>query len=206
MVTNFERELMFDLPFDQAASFSGLPAQKNERGCKKVPTDPLRRAGAPRHCPMWLATCKGMGMTPAPPAERWRRLARLALAALYLTAAAFHLAKPGPFLGIMPGWVPWPDQVVFWTGVAEAAGALALLQPWSAPLRRAGGIGLALYAAGVYPANVNHMLIDLGKADGGLGLAYHVPRLLAQPLLVWLGLWSGGVIDWPWRRPKRHQR
>ena len=131
--------------------------------------------------------------------ERWRRLGRVALGALYLTAAAFHLAKPQPFLGIMPGWVPWPGPVVFWTGLAEAAGALALLQPWSPGLRRAAAIALALYAVCVYPANLNHMLLDLAKADGGWGLGYHLPRLLAQPLLVWLALWSGRVIDWPWQ-------
>lgn len=129
----------------------------------------------------------------------WRALGRGALALLYLTAAGFHLAKPGPFLGIMPGWVPWPDVVVLWTGLAEAAGALALLQPWWRPLRRAGAIGLALYAVCVFPANVNHMLLDLAKPDHGLGLAYHVPRLLAQPLLVWLALWSGGATSWPRR-------
>ena len=44
------------------------------------------------------------------------------------------------------------------------------------------------------------MLIDLGKPDQGLGLAYHIPRLLAQPLVVWAALWAGEVIDWPWRR------
>jgi uncharacterized membrane protein len=138
-------------------------------------------------------------MTLVPPAERWRRAGRLALGLLYLTAAAFHVTAPRPFLTIMPPWVPWPEQVVFWTGLAEAAGALALVQPPLSALRRAGAIGLALYAVCVYPANVQHMLIDLGRADGGLGLSYHVPRLLAQPLLVWLALWSGEVIDWPWR-------
>ena len=61
-------------------------------------------------------------------------------------------------------------------------------------LRRAGGIGLALYALCVWPANVNHMLIDLARTDGGgLPLAYHLPRLAAQPLLIWAALWAAGV-------------
>jgi len=131
--------------------------------------------------------------------ERWRRLCRMALGLLYLTAAVFHLAKPRPFLGIMPGWVPWPESVVLGTGLAEAAGALALLQPWSPRLRRSAASALALYAVCVFPANLNHMLLDLAKPDGGWGLGYHGPRLLAQPLLVWLALWSGRVIDWPQR-------
>jgi uncharacterized membrane protein len=126
--------------------------------------------------------------------------ARWVLAAFYLVAAGFHFAKPHPFLTITPGWVPYPEAVIWLTGLAELLGALALLQPWSQSLRRAGGIGLAAYAVCVYPANVNHMLLDLARSGEGLGLGYHVPRLLAQPAIVWLALWVGEVTDWPFRR------
>lgn len=132
-----------------------------------------------------------------------RILARWVLALLYLTAGIFHLLKPGPFVAITPRWAPNPDAVVLLTGVAELAAVPALLQPWSKPLRCAAGIGLALYAVCVYPANLNHMLIDLAKPSHGLGLAYHVPRLLAQPLLVWLALWAAEVIQRPFRRAQR---
>ena len=125
-----------------------------------------------------------------------RRLVRWALAALYAVAAAAHLIHPAPFVAIVPGWVPWPATVVALTGVAEALGATALAQPWSARLRRAGAVGLALYALCVWPANVNHLLIDLSRGDG-LPLAYHIPRLAAQPLIIWAALWAGGVLDWP---------
>lgn len=111
-----------------------------------------------------------------------------------------HLTRPEPFLGIMPEAVPWPEHVVFWTGVAELAGAAGLVQPWSAVVRRWAGIGLALYALCVWPANINHFALDMAKADGGLGLAYHVPRMMAQPLVIWLALWAGGATDWPLRR------
>lgn len=142
-------------------------------------------------------------MTGKPGRERARRAARMVLGLLYLVAAAFHLARPGPFLHILPPWVPLGEEVVLLTGFAEGAGALALLQPWSRSLRHAGAVGLALYAVCVYPANVQHMLLDLARPDRGLGLGYHVPRLAAQPLVVWLALWSGGVIDWPFRRRPR---
>lgn len=135
------------------------------------------------------------------PGDRRARLVlRWLLALFYLTAGTFHLADPHPFVAITPRWVPMSDAVVLLTGLAELAAAPALLQPWSKPLRHAAGIGLALYAVCVYPANVNHMLIDLAKPSQGLGLAYHVPRLLAQPLLVWLALWAGEVTNWPWRK------
>ena len=99
----------------------------------------------------------------------------------------------------MPSAVPQPEAVVIATGVAELVGAAALAQPWSNGLRRAAGVGLALYALCVWPANVNHFAIDMAHPDHGWGLAYHVPRMLAQPVLIWLALWSGGVTDWPWR-------
>jgi uncharacterized membrane protein len=127
---------------------------------------------------------------------------RWLLGALYLVAGAFHLLQPQPFIAVTPEWVPAKAFVVRWTGIAEALGALGLLQPWSAKLRRAGAIGLALYAVCVFPANINHFALDMGRDDGGLGLAYHIPRMLLQPVLVWLALWTGGVTNWPFvRRP-----
>lgn len=114
---------------------------------------------------------------------------RWLLAAFYLLAGVSHLVRPAPFLTIMPGWVPVPEAVVFWTGVAEILGTVGLVQPFSLPLRRAAGWGLALYALCVWPANINHLLIDMGRADGGLGLGYHVPRMFAQPVIIWLAIW-----------------
>ena len=107
---------------------------------------------------------------------------------------------PGPFLSIMPGFVPLPEAVVFATGVAEILGAIALAQPVSPALRAAGGIGLALYALCVWPANVQHMITDLASADGGLGLGYHIPRMFAQPVIIWAALWASRVIDWPFAK------
>ncbi|WP_345719810.1 DoxX family protein [Qipengyuania polymorpha] len=125
---------------------------------------------------------------------------RWLLAAFYALAGTMHLASPAPFLAIMPDWVPFPAAVVWWTGIAELLGAASLAQPWSLNLRKAGAIGLALYAICVFPANINHFAIDMAREDKGLGLAYHLPRMLAQPVFVWLALWVGGVTDWPWRR------
>lgn len=131
-----------------------------------------------------------------------RSALRYLLALLYALAGYLHIVRPEPFLQIMPAWVPAAEMVVFWTGIAEIAGALALTQPWLPGLRRAGAIGLALYAVCVFPANINHFALDMARPDGGLGLAYHVPRMFAQPVIVWLALWAGGATDWPFRRRK----
>lgn len=129
-----------------------------------------------------------------------RALSRLALAIIYAAAGALHVLKPAPFVAIVPPFVPYPLQVVLATGLAELAGAIGLLQGWSASLRKAAACGLAAYALCVWPANVQHMLIDLASADGGLGLGYHVPRLALQPVLIWWPLWAAGIVSWPLRR------
>ncbi len=100
----------------------------------------------------------------------------------------------------MPGFVPQPELIVTLTGLAELAGAAALIQPWSRRLRRVGGAGLALYALCVWPANIKHLMLDMAQTDGGLGLAYHIPRMIAQPVIIWLALWASGCIDWPFKR------
>ena len=92
----------------------------------------------------------------------------------------------------MPDWVPYPALIVQLTGLAEIAGGLGLLIP---RLRRWAGLGLALYAVAVFPANLHH-------AFGGVhvpGLPdswwYHWPRLALQPVLMALALGAGGW--WP---------
>lgn len=126
---------------------------------------------------------------------------RWVLALFYLTAGVIHIVFPAPFLTIMPAAVPAPEAVVLWTGVAEILGSLGLVQPFSRPLRQAAGWGLALYALCVWPANINHMLIDMARYDGGLGLGYHIPRMFAQPVIIWLALWVGECLPLRGRTP-----
>ena len=120
---------------------------------------------------------------------------RWLLAAAFAFAGYAHIANPAPFLAITPGWVPFAEDVIFWTGVAEILGALGLLVPRT---RRAAGWALTAYTVAVYPANLVHALNDL-ESGAGLPLAYHLPRLAFQPVIVWWCLFAGGVIDWPFR-------
>ncbi len=129
--------------------------------------------------------------SPARTALRWL------LALIYFAAGVIHIRSPGGFLAITPDWVPFPQAVVFWTGVAEIAGAIGLMVP---RLRHAAGIGLALYALCVWPANIHHAFGDIAVGGKTLPWAYHGPRLVLQPVIIWWALWVGGVTDWPFRR------
>ena len=126
-----------------------------------------------------------------------RKMLRLLVALAYLVAGVAHLRAPGGFLQITPAWVPFPEAVVALTGVAEIAGAIGLMIP---RLRYAAGVGLALYALCVWPANVNHALNDIAIGGRDLSWWYHGPRLVLQPAIIWLALWVAHVTDWPFRK------
>jgi len=115
----------------------------------------------------------------------------------YGLAGVLHILLPAPFLSILPAWVPWPLPTIIFTGVCEIAGAVGLLIPAT---RKAAGIGLAAYAIAVFPANINHAIIDLGNAHPTLGWLYHGPRFLLQPILVWAALYGAEVTRWPFRK------
>ncbi|KMS56992.1 DoxX family protein [Sphingobium cupriresistens] len=128
---------------------------------------------------------------------RGRTIGRLVLAAAYAFAGIAHLSRPAGFLAITPHWVPMPELVVALTGVAELAGAIGLMIP---RLRSAAGMGLALYALCVWPANINHAINDIPLGGAHLSWWYHGPRLALQPVIIWWALWASGVTDWPFRR------
>jgi uncharacterized membrane protein len=125
---------------------------------------------------------------------------RILLALIYLIAGVAHVRSPSGFLQITPAWVPWPETIIFLTGVCEIAGAIALA--FVPRLRRAAGIALALYAVCVFPANINHAVNDIAVGGTDLSWWYHGPRLAFQPLFVWWALWAGDVINWPFPRTK----
>jgi uncharacterized membrane protein len=119
------------------------------------------------------------------------------LAAFYLAAGLLHLRSSEAFLPIVPDWVPMPRGIVIATGIAEILGALGLLVP---RLCKAAGIGLALYALCVFPANLKHAFDGVVLTGLPSSWWYHGPRLALQPVLIWAALYASGVTTWPWRR------
>jgi uncharacterized membrane protein len=126
-----------------------------------------------------------------------RRVMRWLMIIFYFAAGLFHLRNPEAFLPIVPGWVPLPRATVLITGVCELAGAAGLMIP---RLRHAAGIGLALYALCVWPANIKHALDGVVLGGVKLGWSYHAPRLAFQPVLIWWALYVGEVTRWPFAK------
>jgi uncharacterized membrane protein len=114
---------------------------------------------------------------------------RHGLALFYGVAGLAHLIWPDTFVTIVPDVVPYPHQVVFFTGLCEIAGAMGLL---TVRFRRLAGAMLALYAVCVFPANMKHALMALEGTAWPESLWYHGPRLALQPVFVWWALRAGG--------------
>lgn len=127
------------------------------------------------------------------PATPGRTIARWLLIAFYGIAGVAHLIVTDAMTAIVPRWVPYPHAIVLLTGVCELAGALGLM---TGRWRVAAGWALSAYALCVWPANVQHAMLDLGT-DTGLPIWYHAPRLALQPAIIWWALWASGAADWP---------
>ncbi len=86
----------------------------------------------------------------------------LTLAALFLYAGAMHFVAPGPFIRIVPRWLPAPAALVAISGACEILGGLGLLVPGT---RRWAAWGLVALLVAVFPANVNMALhrLPFGK-------------------------------------------
>ncbi len=125
---------------------------------------------------------------------------RWVMVVFYAGAGVLHLKSPHAFEQIVPPWVPQPHMVVLATGVAELLGAAGLLVR---PLRWWAGLGLGAYALCVWPANFYHAFAHVAIGGVVLGWAYHAPRLLFQPVLIWAALFAGSVINWPFASRSR---
>ena len=83
----------------------------------------------------------------------------------------------------MPGWLPAHRELVYASGVAEIAGAIAVLYP-RADVQRWGGLWLVATLIGVFPANV-HMALNPEDYES------------ISPVLLWARLpLQGAAIAW----------
>jgi uncharacterized membrane protein len=121
---------------------------------------------------------------------------RRGLGLAFVFAGVSHLAMPDSFLVYFPGWVPFPEALVYLSGLAEIVGGLALLvrryRTWV-------GRALAAYLVLVFPANVYAAVAGVDERLPGLIDAAWYPwaRLPFQALFVWWALLSTG--GWPRR-------
>jgi uncharacterized membrane protein len=126
-----------------------------------------------------------------------QHLVRVLLGAALVIAGLAHLTwARSEFLAQVPGWVPLDaDLVVVLSGVVEIAlgGALVLLTRYREAL---GWVAAAFFLA-VFPGNISQFV----DGDAAFGLdsdAARAVRLVFQPVLIVLALWSTGAWE-AWR-------
>lgn len=116
---------------------------------------------------------------------RSRRL----LAAFFVGAGVNHFVMPRPYEQIVPpGMARDARRLVLVSGVAEIAGGVGVLLPWT---RRLSGLGLIALLAAVFPANL-HMAREPERFRRIPRWALY-GRLPLQPLMML----------WAWRATRR---
>lgn len=110
-----------------------------------------------------------------------RLFSRLTLAIFFFLAGLGHLLMPGPYVAIMPPYIPWPRAMVTLSGGAEILGALGVCLPAT---RKTAGWCLIVLLIAVFPANIQAI------SNGMVVAGYSIPawalwaRLPLQPLFI----------------------
>ncbi len=124
---------------------------------------------------------------------RGRSVVRVMLAGFMVIAGVAHFVAHDEFLGQVPTWLPARSAIVWGSGVIEIAIGIALL---TAPQHRRHQVGwaLALFLVAVFPGNVYQAIAATSAFGMDTPLA-RWGRLVLQPVLIAIALWSTGA--WP---------
>ena len=125
---------------------------------------------------------------------------RLVLAAILFIAGVGHFRNTAEFTAQVPPWIPAAESVVYISGVVEIVLAIALIV---LPKQRvAVGWIIAGFFILIFPGNISQFVTQT-DAFGLDSDAARFVRLLFQPLLVVLAMWSTNA--WSSMRAGIHQ-
>lgn len=114
------------------------------------------------------------------------RIAGLALVFVWFFVGGIgHFLISRVFVGVVPDYVPLHQEVVWFTGACEIAGALALLYR---PLRRIAGWCLTALTVCVTPVHID--MLQHADRYRSLGEAALWGRLLFQPVFIAIVWWA----------------
>ncbi len=112
------------------------------------------------------------------------------VATLFAGSSVLHTARPEVFTGMIPGFLPYPRELVYISGAAEFLCALGLIVPRS---RHIAAVASTALLIAVFPANLQMAwsaggdFVEKGaSAARGLTLGVALVRLPLQwPLIRW---------------------
>lgn len=125
------------------------------------------------------------------PTSLARLVGRLVLGSFMAFAGVSHFTALDSFAAQVPPWMPFPEAVIYVSGVIEIVLALGL---WFAPrhLRPIVGWSLAVFYVVIFPGNISQYLTGTPAfgLDSDLG---RLIRLFFQPVLIVWALWCTGA-------------
>jgi len=125
------------------------------------------------------------GLPPTPPLGPWR-IAGLALVFVwFLVGGAGHFLMTKTFASVVPEYVPYPREIVWFTGVCEIAGAMAILYR---PLRSLAGWALLALVICVTPVHIE--MLRHAEKYRSLGDGVLWGRMILQPIFAFIVGWS----------------
>jgi uncharacterized membrane protein len=121
----------------------------------------------------------------------WFQLAgRLVLAAILIFAGIGHFRDTQEFTAQVPPWAPAPEFIVYASGVVEILLGLAIIA--LPKYRVVVGWLIAGFFVIIFPGNISQFVTQTDAFGLDTDAARFI-RLLFQPLLVVLALWSSGA-------------
>ncbi len=135
----------------------------------------------------------------AVPSTLARTIGRILLGSFMAFAGVSHFTAADEFAAQVPPWMPFPEAIIYVSGVIEIALALGL---WFAPrhLRPLVGWALAAFYVVIFPGNISQYLTGTPAFGLDSDLARLI-RLFFQPVLILWALWCTGA--WATYRSKR---
>ncbi len=125
---------------------------------------------------------------------RNEKVARFFTGPVMTLAGVNHFVMPRAYEAIIPDALPYERELVYASGVAEIAGALASMHPRT---RKAGGIVLIATLVAVFPANV-FMAVNADRYNvpgGSVALLARLPLQVLFVYWVWLATLSKGDVE-----------
>ena len=114
----------------------------------------------------------------------FRAIVRVLFAAFFVIAGITHFTNREFFISIVPPYLPWPETLVYASGVAEIVLGVLLLVPSTRRLAAWGQIALLI---AVFPANI-HMAMN-PQLYPGTPYAALLIRLPLQGVLIAIAYW-----------------
>ena len=90
---------------------------------------------------------------------------------------------PKPYIKIIPSYIPKPESMVFWSGIAEVFGGIGIMK---SQFQVIAGWGLIILLIAVFPANWEMFLQSFSKKKH---FALTLLFFLRLPIQFWLMYW-----------------